>query len=54
MIVDKIEIEKFRNITKQEFKLGKVITLLVGQNGVGKSSILGLIGQPFGFYGGDK
>ena len=54
MVIDKIEIEKFRNIVNQEFQLGKVITLLVGQNGVGKSSILGLLGQPFGFYGGDK
>ena len=54
MLIEKIEIKKFRNIIEQEFELGKVITLLVGQNGVGKSSILGLLGQPFGFYGGEK
>lgn len=54
MLIEKIEIKKFRNIIEQEFKLGKFITLLVGQNGVGKSSILGLLGQPFGFYGGEK
>lgn len=54
MIIRELEIKKFRNIENQNIKLGEVLTLIIGQNGVGKSSLLGLIAQPFGFYGGAK
>lgn len=54
LIINELRIKKFRNIEEQNIKLGKVLTLIIGQNGVGKSSLLGLIGQPFGFYAGAK
>lgn len=53
-MIKEIEIKKFRNIENQKCELGKIITLIAGQNGVGKSSLLGLIGQPFSFYNGKK
>lgn len=53
-MIKELEIKKFRNIEGETLKLGKVVTLISGQNGVGKSTLLGLIGQPFGYYNGKK
>lgn len=50
-MIKNLKIKKFRNIENQEIELGKVITFISGQNGVGKSTILGLLGQSFSFYG---
>jgi len=44
-----IHIVKFRDIENLEFNFGKKLTLIAGQNGTMKSSILGLIGGPFDF-----
>ena len=44
----KIEINKFRNMKNITIELGQRITLIAGQNGTGKSTILGMLGQPFG------
>lgn len=41
-------IENFRNYRNVSFKLGKYITVISGQNGVGKSSILSLIASGSG------
>jgi predicted ATPase len=47
MIIKKIEIEKFRMMRDIAFDLGEKITVIVGQNGTMKSTLLGMIGQPF-------
>ncbi len=49
MKVKKINIEKFRHLEGIEIKFGKLVTAIAGQNGTGKSSILGLIGHIFSF-----
>jgi len=47
MIIDKIHIEKFRGFKDSEFTLGEYVTLIAGQNGTQKSTLLGMISQPF-------
>lgn len=47
MLVDKIFIEKFRGFNKQGFTLGQQITLIAGQNGTQKSTLLGVLTQTF-------
>lgn len=41
-------IERFRNMIGLAIPLGQRITVLAGQNGTSKSTILGMLGQPFG------
>lgn len=45
--ISKIHIEKFRKIKNLEFTIGKNLTAIVGQNGSMKTSILGMLSQPF-------
>lgn len=47
MIVKSIKIEKFRAFENVEFSLGKRITAISGRNATQKTTLLGLIGQPF-------
>ena len=47
MIISKVHIERFRKLRNIEFTLGAKITVIAGQNGTMKSTLLGLIGQPF-------
>lgn len=47
MIISKIAIEKFRGFQNVEFSLGSSVTIIAGQNGTMKSTLLGMIGQPF-------
>lgn len=47
MIISKVEIEHFRGLKNITMNLGKVITIIAGQNGAMKSTILGIISQPF-------
>ena len=47
MKITKIYIEKFRGFHDQEFKPGSLLTAIAGQNGTQKSTLLGLITQPF-------
>lgn len=47
MIVKKLFVEKFRGFNQIEFQLGKSITVIAGQNGTQKTTLLGLISQPF-------
>jgi AAA15 family ATPase/GTPase len=47
MIIKSIEIEKFRAFHNVEFCLGKRITAISGRNATQKTTVLGMIGQPF-------
>lgn len=47
MIIKKVEIEKFRAFENVSFLLGKRITAIAGRNATQKTTLLGMIGQPF-------
>ncbi|KGJ98139.1 hypothetical protein ND16A_0944 [Thalassotalea sp. ND16A] len=47
MIINKVEIEKFRGFKEVEFELGKYLTFITGLNGTQKSTLLGMLTQPF-------
>jgi predicted ATPase len=47
MIIKEIHIEKFRAFADVSFKLGKRITAIAGRNATQKTTVLGMIGQPF-------
>ena len=47
MVIKKIEIEKFRSFKNASFDLGKRITVIAGRNATQKTTVLGMIGQPF-------
>ena len=47
--IDKIDIEKFRRFHKVRFEIGSCLTLIAGQNGTSKSTLLGMLCQPFSF-----
>lgn len=47
MIIKKIYIKKFRGFQDVEFELGKYITVISGQNGTQKTTILGMLSQSF-------
>lgn len=47
MIIKSVEIEKFRAFEHATFSLGKRITAISGRNATQKTTLLGLIGQPF-------
>ncbi|WP_288334621.1 AAA family ATPase [uncultured Cloacibacillus sp.] len=47
-VIESLEIEKFRSLPKEAYILGSRITIIAGQNATGKSTLLGMLGQPFG------
>ncbi len=47
MIINNIHIENFRGFVDVKFKLGKFLTLIAGQNGTQKTTLLGMLSQPF-------
>lgn len=47
MIIKKIEIEQFRSFENVSFELGKYITAISGRNATQKTTVLGMLGQPF-------
>jgi AAA15 family ATPase/GTPase len=47
MIVRKLSVRKFRGFRDVSFDLGKKITVISGQNGTQKTTLLGIISQPF-------
>lgn len=49
-----VKVERFRNFRDVEFSAGKKITLISGQNGVGKSTLLSLIASGSGLSGKGK
>lgn len=46
--IESIEIERFRKFKPMIIPIGRYITVISGQNGTGKSTLLGMLGQPFG------
>ena len=53
MRIKSVHIERFRGITNQTFNLGERITIVVGQNGTMKTTLLGMISQPFSMRKGN-
>ncbi|OGR42031.1 MAG: hypothetical protein A2X28_03555 [Elusimicrobia bacterium GWA2_56_46] len=49
MKIEKLQINKFRHLENIELKCGERLTAIAGQNGTGKSSVLGLVGHVFTF-----
>lgn len=49
MKIIKIEVEKFRHLNNITIPLNKQIIAIAGQNGTGKSTLLGLIGHVFNY-----
>jgi len=47
--IKKISITRFRRFHDVEFDIGNCITLIGGQNGTSKSTLLGMLCQPFSF-----
>ena len=47
MKITKIKIEKFRGFKNVEFEIGSHLTVISGQNGTQKTTLLGLLTQPF-------
>lgn len=47
--INKISIERFRRFHNVEFDIGTCVTLIAGQNGTSKSTLLGMLSQPFSF-----
>ena len=47
MIIKSIEIQKFRSFENVSFDLGRRITAISGRNATQKTTVLGMIGQPF-------
>jgi predicted ATPase len=47
--IKEIEVKKFRQMENIVFPLGERITFIAGQNGTSKSTLLGMICQPFSF-----
>lgn len=47
MIIDKIHITKFHGFKDVGFKLGSNLTIIAGQNGTQKTTLLGIMSQTF-------
>ncbi len=54
MHIQKLNIIKFRDIENFSFGFGRKLTFIAGTNGTSKTSILGLIAQPFVFTEGKE
>ena len=46
-IIEKVHIRKFRKFIDLEIKCGKKLTVIAGQNGTQKTTLLGLLAHPF-------
>jgi len=47
MIIESLNIKKFRGFSDIQFNLGKNLTIIAGQNGTQKTTLLGILSQPF-------
>ncbi|MGS0696276.1 AAA family ATPase [Shewanella sp. 0m-4] len=47
MIIEHLHVRKFRAFDNVEFPLGKLLTLIAGQNGTQKTTVLGILTQAF-------
>ena len=54
MKIKKLTIEKFRHMRDVEIEFGNRLTVISGQNGTGKSTILGMVGQVFDYKGKER
>lgn len=54
MIITRVKVTKFRGFENQEFFPGNNITIITGKNGTQKTTMLGLISQPFSINKQDK
>ena len=54
MIIKTVEIKKFRAFENVSFALGKRITAISGRNATQKTTLLGMIGQPFSISARDN
>jgi AAA15 family ATPase/GTPase len=54
MDISRIEINNFRHLNSINFDFGKIITVIAGSNGTGKTSLLGIIGHIFKFGNSPK
>ena len=50
MIIDKIHITKFHGFKDVGFKLGSNLTIIAGQNGTQKTTLLGIMSQTFTLF----
>lgn len=53
MVINSIEIEKFRAMENLELKIGQRLTAIAGRNATMKSTVLGMLGQPFSISKGN-
>lgn len=51
MIIKKVHIAKFRGFKDVEFEMGDQITVIAGQNGTQKTTLLGILSQTFSLRG---
>lgn len=51
-IIKELDIRNFRGFQEQKLELGQNVTIIFGQNGTLKSTLLGMIAQPFYFSKG--
>lgn len=47
MIINSVNVRKFRGFEDIEFPLGSALTVIAGQNGTQKTTLLGMLSQPF-------
>lgn len=47
MIIEEVNIAKFRGFQDQHFRLGEQLTIIAGQNGTQKTTLLGMLSQTF-------
>jgi energy-coupling factor transporter ATP-binding protein EcfA2 len=47
MIINDVHIKQFRGFNDVQFSLGKNLTVIAGQNGTQKTTVLGMLSQPF-------
>ncbi len=47
MIINDVTINKFRGFKNQKFVIGSQLTVIAGQNGTQKTTLLGMVSQPF-------
>lgn len=49
MNIRRVEVGQFRMLHNQSFELGSKLTAILGQNGTMKTTLLGMVGEPFRF-----
>lgn len=54
MIIKSIEVERFRSMSNIDLKIGKKLTAIVGRNASMKTTLLGLLSQPFSIGEGSR